>query len=169
MVQKFFQLFIIWAMVFSVTAAYAGIPTSSIDVSGKITVTGTVDGVDVSNLANGRITLTIDGGTSAVTTGEKAWVEIPYDCTVTAVEMTCDTSATVTVDIWKDTYANFPPTNADSITASAVPTISAGIKSLDETLTGWTTSVSAGDYLRFNVDANDNATRIVVTLKVTKT
>lgn len=138
-----------------------------IKVGDRLTIT---DGVLSANvqITTGEIVLTIDGGGSAITTGEKTWVRIPYACTITAVEMTSDQSATVTVDVWKDTYANFPPTDADSITASAVPTITAGTKSLDETLTGWTTSVSAGEYLKFNVDANDNATRVVLVLKTTR-
>jgi hypothetical protein len=79
-----------------------------------------------------------------------------------------DQSGSIVVDIWKDSYANFPPTDADSITASAVPTLSTADKSQDATLTGWTTSVSAGDTLRFNVDSATTVTRVSVLLKVTK-
>jgi hypothetical protein len=72
------------------------------------------------------------------------------------------------VDIWKDTYANYPPTNADSITASAPPTIATAEKSQDTTLTGWTTSIAAGNTLRFNVDSVTTITRLTVALSVTK-
>ena len=73
------------------------------------------------------------------------------------------------VDIWKDTYANYPPTGADSICASAKPTISSATKSKDSTLTGWTTSVASGDTLRFNVDSITTCQRVVVVLKMTRT
>lgn len=111
--------------------------------------------------------ITIDGGGSAITTGIKGDIYVPYGCTITAVTMLADQSGSIVVDIWKDTYANYPPTDADSITASAVPTITAALKSQDNTLTGWTTSVSAGDTLRFNVDSVTSITRLNLVLTVT--
>ena len=83
--------------------------------------------------------------------------------------MLADASGSIVVDVWKDTYANFPPTDADSITASAPPTISAATKSQDSTLTGWTTAIAAGSILRFNVDSAATVTRVTVSLKVTRT
>jgi hypothetical protein len=96
-------------------------------------------------------------------------VVVPFACTITAVTLLADASGSIVVDIWKDTYANFPPTDADTITAAAVPTISTATKSQDSTLTGWTTSVTAGDVLRFNVDSVTTITRCLVHLDVTKT
>ncbi|GAH61520.1 unnamed protein product, partial [marine sediment metagenome] len=84
------------------------------------------------------ITFIIDGGGSAITTGQKGHLEIPFACTINRVTMLADQSGSIVVDIWKDTYANFPPDNADSITASAPPTITTAQKSQDSTLTGWT-------------------------------
>ena len=110
----------------------------------------------------------IDGGGSAITASIKGDLRIPFGCTINRVTMLADQSTTSVIDIWKDTYANFPPTDADSITASAPPTITAAIKSEDSTLTGWTTSITADDILRYNVDSNDNATRITVNAKCTK-
>lgn len=125
-----------------------------------------------SSLANNKIVsvgITIDGGGSAITTGIKGYVEIPYACTINRVTMLADVSGSIVVDIWKDTYANFPPLVADSITASAKPTITTAVKSQDSTLTGWTTSISAGDILAFNVDSATTITRLNLILKVTKT
>jgi len=58
---------------------------------------------------------------------------------------------------------------ADTITASAKPTITTAVKSQDSTLTGWTTAITAGDTLRFNVDSITSITRITLSLKITKT
>jgi hypothetical protein len=116
----------------------------------------------------GQITVTIDGGGSAITTGIKGDLEIPIGVTLTAVRMLADQSGSIVVDIWKDSYANYPPTDADSITASAVPTISTATKSEDTTLTGWTTSITAGDILRFNVDSATTITRVQISLRFTK-
>lgn len=112
------------------------------------------------------ITLAIDGGGSAISTGIKADIYVPYACTITAVTMLADQSGSIVVDIWKDAYANYPPTIADTITASAKPTISTATKSTDSTLTGWTTSISAGDTLRFNVDSAATVTRLQLALTV---
>jgi hypothetical protein len=118
------------------------------------------------------IGFTIDGAGSVITTGVKGFIRIPYAATITAVTvLSTDASATtgsIVVDIWKDTYANYPPTVADTITASAKPTLSSANKSLDSTLTGWTTSISAGDVLGFKVDSVSTVTRVIVELTVTK-
>ena len=115
------------------------------------------------------ITFIIDGGGSEITTGEKGHLEIPFACTIQQVTMLADQSGSIVVDIWKDTYANFPPTVADSITAAAKPTISAAQKFQDSTLTGWTTSTAAGEILAFNVDSVATITRVTISLKVVKT
>jgi hypothetical protein len=108
--------------------------------------------------------LTIDGGGSVITTGVKGFVVSPATCTITsATLLSTDASATsgsIVIDVWKDTYANYPPANADSITASAPPTLSSANKSQDSTLTGWTTSVTAGDVLGFTVDSATTVTRV---------
>jgi len=116
--------------------------------------------------AEASLTFIIDGGGSAITTGQKGHLEIPFACTIKQVTMLADQSGSIVVDIWKDTYASFPPTDADSITASAPPTISASQKSQDSTLTGWTKSISSGDILAFNVDSCSTITRVTISLKV---
>ena len=74
------------------------------------------------------------------------------------------------MDVWKDTYANFPPTQADSITASATPQIISNSKDQDTTLTGWTTGLSDGDVIRFNVSgAATNITICTIQLDFVRT
>jgi len=135
-----------------------------------ITVTNAAAAVTVAASTASRtrsLSLLIDGGGSAITTGVKAYLEVPFACTITAATLLADVSGSIVVDIWKDTYANYPPTVADTITASAKPTISSATKSQDTTLTGWTTSITAGDILGFKVDSATTVTRVTVALKVT--
>lgn len=115
------------------------------------------------------IGITIDGGGSAITTGIKGFFQVPYACTISAVRMFADQSGDCVIDIWKDTYANFPPTDADTITASAPPTLSSAQKSEDTTLTGWTKTITAGDILAYNVDSASTVTRVTLQLIVTRT
>ncbi len=123
---------------------------------------------DLVNTKTTAITFTIDGAGSAITTGTKAYWRCPYACTIQSVTMLADVSTTTSVDIWVDTYANYPPTDLDSITSSAVPTITTATKSEDTTLTGWDTAIAAGDCIAFNVDSNDNATKLTLILEVLK-
>lgn len=107
-----------------------------------------------------------DNAGSAVETGIKGDIHVPFACTITAVYLLADQTGSIVVDLWKDTYANYPPTDADSITASAVPTISSATKATDSTLTGWTTSIAAGDIIRVNVDSVTTITRFTLAIQV---
>jgi hypothetical protein len=95
---------------------------------------------------------------------------VPFSGTITKARVlstdAATTSGSIVVDVWRDSYANYPPTNADSITASAPPTITAATKSEDATLTGWGTTVTAGDVFGFNVDSVTSLTRVTVELTV---
>ncbi|HEY4123758.1 MAG TPA: DUF2793 domain-containing protein [Rhizomicrobium sp.] len=124
-------------------------------------------GLDNTKIA--AITFVIDGGGSAITTGVKGDLLIPFDCTINSATLLADQSGSIVIDIWNDTYSNYPPTNADSIAASAKPTLSSAIKSQDATLTGWTASITAGQILRFNVDSASTLTRVTLALKVVRT
>ena len=128
-------------------------------------------GIEISgsSTTKGQLGITIDGAGSAITTGIKGDLRVPYDCTISNVEVVLDQSGSIVIDVWNDSYANYPAIDGDSITASAPPTVSSATKSRDSTLTGWTLALSAGDYLRFNVDSITTATRATLTLEVTKT
>ena len=122
-----------------------------------------------SSVKTASITIIIDGGGLVITTGIKGYLEIPFACTINRVTLLADQSGSIVIDIWKDIYDNFPPDNADSITAADPPTISAAQKSQDSTLTNWTTSITAGEILAFNVDSASTVERVTLALKVTKT
>lgn len=116
-----------------------------------------------------QIGITVDGAGSVLTTGVKGFKSFPVAGTITGVRLLADQSGSIVIDIWKDTYANYPPTVADTITAAAKPTITTAVKSEDTTLTGWTTSVSAGDIFGFNIDSVTTITRIILELTIVVT
>lgn len=123
--------------------------------------------IDIPLLA--AIEVFMDGRENVLSTGIKTYVEVPFDCEITEATMLARPSGSVVVDIWKDTYANHPPTDADSITASAPPTITTGVKSKDTTLSGWTTALSEGDILAFNVDSCSVISQLTLSLKLLRT
>jgi hypothetical protein len=112
----------------------------------------------------------IDGGGSTITTGVKFDLEVPYNATITAWDIFADQTGSIVVDIWQDTYANFPPTVADTLSASEKPTLSSASKNQDTSLnsgSGW--AVTQGRILRFNVTSVTTVQRVTVCLKVTRT
>lgn len=119
------------------------------------------------------INFVIDGLGSEISTGIQGYIEIPFDCTINRATLLADQSGSIVVDLFKSTYSAFDPTthpaSGDKITASAPPTIATAKKAQDTTLTGWTTTLSAGDILAVNVNSVTTITRCTISLKVTKT
>jgi hypothetical protein len=93
---------------------------------------------------------------------------VPFNCTITDWEILGDQSGSIQFDLWKDSYANYPPTIADSITGSAKPLVSAAAKATSSTLTGWTTALVAGDIVFVNIDSVATITSAVLALSVTR-
>jgi hypothetical protein len=139
--------------------------------TGDISLTANSIATSLANLRTGSIGFTIDGGGSAITTGLKGFIEAPYNCTISAWTLLADTSGAIVIDVWKDTYANYPPSDTESITNGSEPEIAAsGVKAQDTNLGDWTSvTVTAGDILAFNVDSCTAITRAHLILKVIKT
>jgi hypothetical protein len=117
------------------------------------------------------ITYIIDGGGSAIATGLKGFLEIPFACTLTAWTLMADVAGAIVIDVWNDSYANFPPTDADAKPgAGKEPTIAAtNQKAQDTDIADWTSvTVAAGSILAFNVDSCTTITRIALSLKATR-
>lgn len=116
------------------------------------------------------ISFVIDGGGAAITTGVVGDLLVPYACTISKATLQADQSGSIVVDIWKLAFAtSTPPTVANTITASALPTLSSAQSKQDTTLTGWTTSVSANDQFRFNVNSATTVQRVTLSLECDKT
>jgi len=140
------------------TVSVAGVPTRvQLDASSAVLSTPQ---------KTRQIGIVVDGAGSVLTTGLKGYKTFPVAGTITGVRLLADQVGSIVIDIWKDSYANYPPTVADTITAGAKPTISAANKSEDTTLTGWTTSVSAGDIFGFNIDSVTTITEVILELTV---
>lgn len=112
------------------------------------------------------ILMTVDNRGTAFSTGILGDIHVPFACTITGVFLLADQTGSIVLDLWKDTYAQFPPTDADSITAGAPVTISSASKATDTTLSGWTTSIAAGDIIRVNVDSCTTITRFTLAIRV---
>jgi hypothetical protein len=110
-----------------------------------------------------------DGNGGAIMAGLKGFVEVPFACSIAHVALVSDVSGSVVIDIWKVAFAGVPATSGNSITASDKPTLASAQKYFDTSLTGWTTTVSAGDWLYFNVDSATTVTKVTVSLLCNRT
>lgn len=138
----------------------------------KVTVDGYAAVVRSGTLAYegqySTINFIIDGGGAAITTGIKGDLVIDFACALSAWTLLADQAGAIKVDIWRDTYANFAPTDADSLTNGHEPEIAAsGDKAQDTDLSDWTdATLDAGNVLRFNVDSCTTIQRATLALKV---
>jgi len=109
--------------------------------------------------------ITIDGGGSTITTGVKGDVVIPFNCTIQSWHLVSNTAGSIVIDVWKDTFANFPPTVLDTIAGTEKPTLFAQQSNSDTNLSSWTASISANDVVRFNVDSVSGISRATLMIK----
>ena len=68
-----------------------------------------------SDITTRTVGITLDGQGGVVSTGLKGFFRVPYAGTISGWTILADQSGSIVVDVWKDTYANFPPTVADTI------------------------------------------------------
>lgn len=88
---------------------------------------------------------------------------IPWAGTIVGVRTLGNAAAgSCVVDVWKTVFGNTAPTVANTITASALPTVTSALMSQDNVLTGWTTSVTANDQFIAKLNSNTSNTRVTL-------
>ncbi len=100
------------------------------------------------------ITVNINGAGNVITTGVKGYIQVPVAMTLTGWTILSQDgiSGDIVIDVWNDTLANFPPTDADSITGGNEPEVS-GDDNATGSVAGWSdTTLAADSILGFNVD-----------------
>ncbi len=111
----------------------------------------------------------LDGGGVQLGTGVKLDIPFPeFGCWIKGWDLVADQSGSIVIDLWRDTYANYPPTVADTITASAKPTITAALKNQSTEVATWKRTISKGDTLRVNIDSVTSITRATLALSLIK-
>jgi hypothetical protein len=96
-------------------------------------------------------------------------VEMPFAGSWQSWRVFNDSAGSIQYDVWRDTYANFPPTVADTISGTDKPKTTSAAKAESTSLTGWTTPFSAGEVIRVNVDSTSGGlVRSVLSLRFTR-
>ena len=123
---------------------------------------------DVANMRLGSFGVGFNKGTNLITTSEFAYLTMPYAGTITGwtIEETSDTpvSSSIVIDVWKDSYTNYPPTVADTIWGTK-PSLSSTTKN---TASGLSIAFIAGDIFKFKVDSVTGAKNVLLSLFCTK-
>ena len=119
------------------------------------------------NLKIGSFGVTVDGVSNTIQVGQTGFVVMPYDGTITGWSITTNASGSIAFGVWK--AAGAIPTVANSIVASAPPTLTSAQFVTSTTLTGWTTTFSAGDVFGFYVNSVSSTVKnATLTLRCTK-
>lgn len=105
----------------------------------------------------------IDGGGVAITTGLRYGFRVNNAGTITGWHLGADINTTSSVQVWKDTTANFPPVVGDIILTMST---TAGTKY--GSATGLSIAFSSGDWFYFNVSANNSATVLLPNINFTR-
>ncbi|MCK5603893.1 hypothetical protein KAR91_18545 [Candidatus Pacearchaeota archaeon] len=94
----------------------------------------------------------LQGGGVAITTGTKSYTQVPNDCIITKWVVFSKSSGSITCDVWKDVKANYPPTNADSISGTEKIIISSGTYNDDTSLTSMITDWNKDDWVAIEAE-----------------
>ncbi len=133
----------------------------------ELTVNGLLTkGLNTTNVLN----VQIDNYGAVIATGVNGFILVPFACTLTGIIIlstdAAATSGSAVIDLWKNTYANYPPIVDNTIVASAKPTMISTNRFQDVTLSGWSKSLAANDVIAVQFDSVSTFTRLLVSLLV---
>ena len=108
----------------------------------------------------------VDGSGTVLTTGQKGYKPSPWTGTIIGWRIVGDVSGSCVFDIWKDIFANYPPTVADTITAAAKPTVTTAFAAQSTAVGTWNTTVTAGDVFGWNLDSITSFTWLLLEIDI---
>jgi hypothetical protein len=115
-----------------------------------------------------EVSVTFDGGGLVISSGKQARKTMRYSGTLVGWYLIGDQAGgSIVIDVWKDVWTNYPPTAADTICGGSKPTLSSANKASGG-VSGWTTAITAGDVLLFNVDSVSGHTQVNLVLEVSR-
>lgn len=113
-----------------------------------------------------------DAGTSAISGSPSVDVPCPASGTLVSWTLLADVATgNATIDVLKSTYSGFAGSLASIVNVGSggvKPALSGVIKNTDSSLAFWTTSITAGDIIRFTVDSSTTKKRLEIQLLYTR-
>ena len=148
-------------------SSYPASIISVLDAGGFLTATALEDALAELATRPGQIEIGADGGGAVLVVGNLLYIEIPFNLTLTGWMVVADAVGSVRFDLWVDTYANYPPTIADSIVAADYPKLT-GVQKAMGICAGWTLNLNAGDIMLVNIDSAATITKALLTISYTR-
>ena len=148
-------------------------PSNDYNISGDKIVfttapTSTDDIVIIALAAAADLTRTvnyvIDSGSLPMQTGDKGKLTIDVTGVIENIRVLSDQTGDIVFEIEKTTFANYP--NFSTMTGGNKVQLTNTDKYFDDVLNNWTSTIVAGDILRFNVISVNNIRRILISLKL---
>lgn len=114
------------------------------------------------------INIILGSGVGVIATGVAGALRVDFRAKITGafLQEIDGTTGSIVVAIAKAPGGATP--SFTSIVASAPPTITSARFVENTTLTGWTTLIERGEYLRFSVTSVTSFTRMIVALRITR-
>jgi len=122
----------------------------------------------------GQITVILGDDVIALQVGTRVDWRVPFNLRLLDWTVLSTYSGSVQLGIYRDTYANFPPTGSDDITAGEPPLITSGIKAegtvpygIDPLFspTGWERDLDEGETVRFVVVSASGVKQVSLMLR----
>jgi len=106
----------------------------------------------------------IDSGSLPMQPGDKGKLTIDVTGLIENIRVLSDQTGDIVLEIEKCTFADYP--NFSSITGGSRVQLTNSDKYFDDVLNNWTTTIGAGDILRFTVVSVNNIRRLLISLKL---
>ena len=110
------------------------------------------------------INYVVDSGSVTMLSGNKGSVTLDVSGVLESLTILSDQQGDLILDIKKSDYSSFP--TFTSIVGGVYPQLSNERKVRDDNLTGWSTTIVAGDILTFDVVSVNNINRFLISLKL---
>ena len=113
-----------------------------------------------------NITLFIDGTPDEISTGNKGYKQIPYDCSILEWYILAGQTGSIQFDIKKSSFNNYPSTS--SIVGGDYPNLSSQLKNSNTGVTLWS-GISGGDMIDFVINSNTGIEKVGLFIKIRRT
>lgn len=131
-------------------------------VNGNVIVNGSLSATTYYNVPT-VFGASFNGAGGTLATGNTIYTTMAYNGTITGWDLIGSPTGSCIVDIWKTSSGL--PTTLNSITDNTKPTINNNSTATSSTLSGWTTTYSAGDKVGFNINSVSGFTTLTLTIR----
>ena len=140
--------------------------TGATGATGSQGIQGTPGPTGATGPTEDNITLFIDATPDDITTGNKGYKQIAYNCEAIEWYVISGQTGSIEFDIKKSSFANYPSTT--SIVGSDYPGFSGAMKDSNTGITAWS-GLSAGDIIDFVINSNTGVQSVGLFIKIRRT